>query len=497
MLARGYTILFCFVAQSLVAQSGLPDTLQQKMKGLAQDTGYVNKLNSAAFEYLKTDPAISRSICTYSIDVASRLKYTKGYARSLTVMGNTYWYEGVYEFAQNYYLLAARQYQLIHDSTGLGETFNNIGEVYKRLNDHNKALEYLNRAAGIIRNDSARRALILYNIGESYVQLNQLKQAKNYINQSYRMAIQIKNKRIIAYDYWTLGDISLREKNYESALAYYYDAEKIWKETGETRSLIQTYQQIAEVYLSKRDYTQSERYLKQSIALASAIKVPDLQVRNYLRYSHLDSLRGDFRQALIHLSKHNALKDSVYNILKAEQIARLQTIYETESRDLENQQLKNDKKMRDEQIKSQRITLIAISAGLLLTGVLTVILYRQRKKILFQKNAIEIQAEALLKLNTELQELNKTLEARIEERTQQLTLQNKRITEYTFINAHKLRSPVASILGLINLLEQKNIDDRESILKHLKTCGEQLDKVIHEVSRDLEEAIVNESGSKL
>jgi signal transduction histidine kinase len=98
----------------------------------------------------------------------------------------------------------------------------------------------------------------------------------------------------------------------------------------------------------------------------------------------------------------------------------------------------------------------------------------------------------ILKLNEELVELNRNLEGRIDQRTSQLTVQNQRLTEYTFINAHKLRAPVASILGLINLMQQVKPEEKDAILAHLKTCGEQLDTIIHEVSRNLEAAIVHE-----
>ena len=101
-----------------------------------------------------------------------------------------------------------------------------------------------------------------------------------------------------------------------------------------------------------------------------------------------------------------------------------------------------------------------------------------------------MQGSALMKLNEALLELNKNLEARIYERTAQLTLQNQRLAEYTFVNAHKLRAPVASILGLIQLMQQSTPEEREVIIQHLRTCGEQLDNIIREVSRNLENAIV-------
>jgi signal transduction histidine kinase len=233
-------------------------------------------------------------------------------------------------------------------------------------------------------------------------------------------------------------------------------------------------------------------------------------VENYLKYSRLDSARGKYGNALINLYRHQHLKDSLYNLAKTEQIARLQMIYESETRDRENRQLRTEQQLKESQLKLQQLIIYAISAGLIVTFVMAWFLYRQRHKILSvnkmlqdkngeistQKLAIEMQATALIKLNEELQELNKNLETRIEQRTQQLTLQNQRLTEYTFVNAHKLRAPVSSILGLINLMDQVTPEEIKEIGKHLKTCGGQLDAITREISKNLEEGIIDHTDKK-
>jgi signal transduction histidine kinase len=136
---------------------------------------------------------------------------------------------------------------------------------------------------------------------------------------------------------------------------------------------------------------------------------------------------------------------------------------------------------------------------------MAVVLFRQQKqilrsnkeladkneKIIVQSDAIKNQAIELRKLNQDLTDLNKNLETRILERTQQLYLQNQKLTNYTFVSAHKLRAPVATILGLINLLGRIPDHEIPEALGHLKNCGEQLDLVIRDLGADLEDGIID------
>jgi tetratricopeptide (TPR) repeat protein len=505
MKRAGLSIITMLMLTAVAAQTLLPDSIELRFRDVPQDSVYVIQINKLATEYLKVNPALSRKIALHVTELAPQIKYSKGYARSLTIIGNSYWYEGVYEFAQNYYLMAARQYQSLDDSIGLGQTYNNIAEVYKKMGEYEKSLEYLNLSVQLKRKDKDTHAITYYNIGEVYLLLKNLSKATQYIDQSLSLALKTNDRRVAGYAYNGLGIIQARLKKHQQALDYFSRAERIWKEIGEMRLLIQTYQDLADVYRELKQYDKAERYLSLSSEMSQLIKVPDLLVTNYLKLSRLDSARGHYDKALGNLYRHAVLKDSMYNLAKTTQIARLQMMFESETRERENRQLRDEQLFKESQLRLQRLIIYAISSGLLITGVMAWFLYRQRFKILSvnkilqekndeigtQKLAIEMQATALIKLNEELQELNKNLETRIDTRTQQLTIQNQRLTEYTFVNAHKLRAPVSSILGLINLIDQSNTEDFNTILRHLKTCGHQLDNITREISRNLEEGIID------
>jgi signal transduction histidine kinase len=56
-------------------------------------------------------------------------------------------------------------------------------------------------------------------------------------------------------------------------------------------------------------------------------------------------------------------------------------------------------------------------------------------------------------------------------------------TEYAFINAHKLRSPLASILGLVNLMRKVDLkDDEKEILERLNGASEKLEGIVRDIT---------------
>jgi signal transduction histidine kinase len=109
------------------------------------------------------------------------------------------------------------------------------------------------------------------------------------------------------------------------------------------------------------------------------------------------------------------------------------------------------------------------------------------QEVLSQRDSLAEKIRELADKNEEIENINSNLEKIVEMRTQALEDQNKRISEYSFINAHNLRGPLASILGLINLISKET--DHENRLKlnhHLLKSAEALDDVVRSINRMLE-----------
>ncbi|HEY0741024.1 MAG TPA: two-component regulator propeller domain-containing protein [Chryseosolibacter sp.] len=106
-----------------------------------------------------------------------------------------------------------------------------------------------------------------------------------------------------------------------------------------------------------------------------------------------------------------------------------------------------------------------------------------------QRNVEEIQAqnEEIMAQAEEIKGINENLEMLVRQRTAELERKNQALEEYAFINAHKLRSPVASILGLVNLLNKSEMNDECKVInRHLLDSADELDGIVRSITKAIE-----------
>ncbi|GAB4409778.1 MAG: hypothetical protein OHK0053_36590 [Microscillaceae bacterium] len=111
-----------------------------------------------------------------------------------------------------------------------------------------------------------------------------------------------------------------------------------------------------------------------------------------------------------------------------------------------------------------------------------------------QKSELASQAEKLMATNEEMLVINQTLDLKVQERTQRLQAQNEKLIEYAHYNSHRLRGPLATILGLIGLIKLRpGGEELFVLLDKLEQAGQNLDKVVHQIQELLQQAEEEES----
>ena len=111
------------------------------------------------------------------------------------------------------------------------------------------------------------------------------------------------------------------------------------------------------------------------------------------------------------------------------------------------------------------------------------------KEVQIKNEELQAYGEELLASEEELKQINENLNLLVENRTQVLARQNEKLLHHAFINAHKVRSPLARILGLVNLIkyEVKMEERGRELFDRLHSSSHELNDVLKEVRVNLEE----------
>lgn len=107
--------------------------------------------------------------------------------------------------------------------------------------------------------------------------------------------------------------------------------------------------------------------------------------------------------------------------------------------------------------------------------------YQKSQKSLLTKNKEVIQQKE------EIESINNNLEKLVVQRTQKVREHEKLFSEYANINAHKVRSPLARIMGLLNIMEFEENKEKtlQDFLPLFKANAEELNTILDEVSQSL------------
>ena len=421
-----FTTLFSYSQQSKI------DSLKLLLEQEQIDTSKVNHLNTLAISYITISPDSSLNYSEKAADLAEQIDWKKGLGNSLHSIGYAnyalgnfdktlfYWekalaireklnikkdisaslsniatvylYLGNYSNALEYSLKSLKIDEETVNKIGIASTFNNIGNIYKYQNDDLKALEYYFKAVKIneeLRNKPNLSAL-LSNIGNIYKNKGDYTKALEYFFKTLKINEELGNKNYVSVILGNIGNVYKNQKNYSKALESYFEALKLSEELENKIHIVSWKGNIGTIYSKLKKYDEAEKYLFEAIALSDSIGAlnENMQLNNTI--SELFFEKKDFQKAYKYSQTYSTLKDSLFNLEKNKQITEMQTKYETEKKQKENEILTQENiinALEIKQQKTQRTILVSIFAFLLTAGFLIFnrIRLKQENKILLEK----------------------------------------------------------------------------------------------------------------
>lgn len=258
-----------------------------------------------------------------------------------------------------------------------GSVYGAIADVYSLTNDYENTMLYHRKAIAILKQsaDSITLASAILNTGEAFRTAGNYDSALHYFQESERI-FEKKNYPQgkfysignIGMVYASLGKTELAEKNLNEAIDFLESSEDDY-------ALCAYLISMSDVYLQQNDMEKALSYAKRSLLLAKQNDLKE-QLRDAdLKLSELYEKNHNPEQALNYYKEYIADRDSINSIKKVQEIANLRTNYEVAQKQKEVNALNKQKNM-------QKILLFAALAVIAIIIVLSIKLlsnYRQKQ----------------------------------------------------------------------------------------------------------------------
>lgn len=318
-------LLLLLISYEGITQKQTSDSLKQLLAKEIQDTSRVMLLASLSRVYLDSKPDTARLFAQMGLILARKIKYEKGEARCLRLIGVIMGETGNYPKSLEFLLQALKISETINDSEEIAHCNIDIGNNYDEQGDLEQSLFYYYKARPVyeaIHNDRLL-AVTLLNIGNSYEQADQLDSALFYTRQDYQLAVQLNDAEIRGSASCNLGNIHSKMKQGDIALGYYRQSLPDIEEVADDEAWCEVTLGMAGLF-KKAGYADSALfYARRSLAMADISGFPDhvLNASNFLTayYEDLQLLDSAYAYQKISINA----KDSLFSQAKEDQLRSL------------------------------------------------------------------------------------------------------------------------------------------------------------------------------
>ncbi|MCW3786913.1 tetratricopeptide repeat-containing sensor histidine kinase [Plebeiibacterium sediminum] len=490
------------------------DSLREFTASIADPQLQVDNLNKLAYWYGGNNLDSSQYYSSKAAEKAININYRNGQALAYNYKARAYIEQGKFKESIEYFDKATDIYSALQDTAMLLDCYKGMSYVYSFSSNQIQSLNLSLRALKIAQNfnDTLSLATVYNNIGVIYKKLNDFDLALFYFQKSlnYDKLSSTTSSREIAVSYSNIGLLKVRNGKSNEARNDYDELFKLLPKLNSNYLKAHFYLSISEYYNSLNAIDSSKYYIDLTAELSKQLNIPQIQSKLYKRKGELYFGLKEYDKAiqfidscieisekadiLNHLPEVFQLKAKALAtqkkykaayvasqestnpkyLYKAQKVASLLGEFEKEEKtkdELERlylkQALENKQSELEKTTMRSKIWFAIGTIGILSICVITIIFFliRLRKK----NNELHSQHQLI---NNQKEQLENNIEL-INLKTESLHKLNATKDKFFSIIAHDLRSPFTAIIGLCNDLALSYYDyNDEERIKHIKLIEE-------------------------
>ncbi len=311
------------------------------------------------------------------------------------------------------------------DQGALATNYNNIGLIHEAIDNNSKALEYFGKAIDLHRSlgNTRLEGGTLANMGVVYFNMKEYDKALEHYGESIFIIQRLGDKGILSILYESIGNVYKEQAKYTAAIKSYNDALALSEALGDDYGIASVNRNLGEAYMLEKKYSRAVTHLLKSRALSEKTGGKSFVMNADRLLAQAYAEMNDHKKAYAYLNSFQALRDTLFNENKNEQIQELQTRYETEKKNQEIVLLNTERELQATALQKERmirnlsvigITLIAAIAFMVIKN------FRQKSKaarqLALKNDEINKQKIAQLEKDKKLEIMDAMISAEEKER---------------------------------------------------------------------------------
>jgi len=336
------------------------------------------------------------------------------------------------------------------------ELYGMMANLYKENTDYKMAFAAAEKGLNAaLSNKDTSEIIALLGLKAMFIHSAWLSSDKHLADKSLEFQLQAlamaeadpKYERMRIRFYDNIAQYYKDKKLFDKAIEYGDRAVPLAYRYNQPRSLTYAYSWLGEAWFYKGDHTKGLAYLDSALQISKRIKEPYREMEVYMHMFDCAMSVADYKKAVEYSTRSRVLHDSLQVQSNVKQISELQIRYETAKKDKAIALLDRSAKIKNREM-------IYIIVGSLIFIIFCLLL-------LFQSRVIHNHNLVIKAKNSDL---------------------NEALNNIAYIQSHELRKPVASILGLMNVIKSDDYQaDKDTLLK-LEAAAKDLDAKIKAIN---------------
>jgi tetratricopeptide (TPR) repeat protein len=413
-----------------------------------------------------------------ALAMAEKIGYTKGIGEAYRVIGIGYYYLNQSKRAIDFYLKSLSYFKKAKDIKSEAKVYNNIGNLYLD-NNFTSALEFFQKSLFIAQKLSDQQLIgaLYLNIGNVYNRKKNFYQALNYYDKGNAIFITLNDSTNLIHVLQNRGVVYYSLHQYDIAEKLLLAANAAAKKHDLNKTVASTNLTLASLYIAQSRFNDAEKTVEEGQAYALAVKDEKITSDYNFTIYQLETKRKNYERALHYLQGIHYQDSLAHSNNESTQINIIQEQYKQQA-----EQRKTELLVISQQNERIKFWSVTVAAGLLLI-VIALLVSNVKRKTVTNTKLTELNEE-VSRQKDNLDRINHHLEEIIDERTKDLQIKNRKLSDYSSYLSHQIRGPIATLRGLMNLEKEKLVDEKECI-NMMDKCVSDIDQKIIEMSEML------------